>query len=185
MIKIKNKEHSINLINQMGLNCMPQEVIDKKNVEKLKRFLHNNPAEEYIIRNIFTPMGTYKFVKTYEECIEYITSLNADKFSISVSFRNLEGRILLGDIYVKDNFVSLSASTSKDATHRNIYNRPEISLSTELYDDKLWDVPGFEKLIDYINNHNLYGIVVEFAIFRNKVGTQNENIVIIELRSDY
>ncbi len=184
MIKIKNKEHSINLIKQMGLNSMPQEVIDKTNVEKLKQFLKNNPADEYIIRDIFSPMGKYKLVKNFDEITNYLSTIDAPKYSISVSFNGLD-RVLLGDIYVKDNFVTLSASTSKDANHRNIYDRPEISLSTELFDDKLWDVPGFEKLIDYINTHNLYGIVVEFAIFRNKVGTMHDNVVIIELRSDY
>ena len=139
MIKIKNKEQSIEFINQMGLNCMPQAVLDKTNKGRVKHFFEDNPANEYIIR----------------------------------------------DIFVKDNFVTLSASTSQNANHRNIYTTPEISLSCELFDDRLWNVPGFEKLIDYINEHNLYEVIVEFAVFKNRVGTQKNNVVIIELRSDY
>lgn len=184
MIKIKSKEHSVELINQMGLNSMPQAVLDKTNPSKVKQFFENNPADEYIIRDIFTPMGKYAFVKNFEEAEEYLKTISANKFSISVSFNGLE-RILLGDIFVKDNLVTISASTSESANHRNIYNSPEISLSCELFDDRLWNVPGFEKLIEYINEHNLYEVIVEFAIFKNKVGTQKNNVVIIELRSDY
>jgi len=185
MIKIKSKEHSIETINKLRLNCMPQAVLDKTNPEGVKKFFENNPADEYVVRDIFTPMGKYKFVTSLEDCLEYVNSISANKFSISVSFRNLPGRVLLGDIYVSNNFVTLSASTNKSANHRNIYDCPEISLNCDLFNDKLWDVPGFEKLIEYINAHNLFDIVVEFVIFRNKVGSQNENVVIIELRSDY
>lgn len=184
MIKIKNKEQSIEFINQMGLNCMPQAVLDKTNKERVKHFFEDNPANEYVIRDIFTPMGKYAFVKNFDEAEKYLETISANKFSISVSFNGLE-RVLLGDIFVKDNFVTLSASTSQNANHRNIYTTPEISLSCELFDDRLWNVPGFEKLIDYINEHNLYEVIVEFAVFKNKVGTQKNNVVIIELRSDY
>lgn len=163
---------------------MPQAVLDKTNLKKVEQFFEDNPANEYVIRDIFTPMGKYAFVKNFEEAQKYLQTISANKFSISVSFNGLE-RVLLGDIFVKDNFVTLSASTSKDANHRNIYTKPEISLSCELFDDRLWNVPGFEKLIDYINEHNLYDLVVEFAIFKNKVGTKHNNVVIIELRSDY
>lgn len=185
MIKIKGKEHSIQLINQLQLNCMPQDVIDRNNEIRIKRFFEENPASEYIVRDVFTPMGKYCFVSSFEECLDYLKTVSAEKFSISVSFRNVEGRILLGDIYIKENYVSLSASTNPNANHRNIYEKPEISLNCELFDNRLWDVPGFEKLIEYINKFNLYELVIEFAIFRNKLGTQHDNVVIIELRSDY
>lgn len=184
MIKIKNKKQSINLINQMGLNSMPQEVFSKENLARVKRFFEKNPAKEYVVRDIFTPMGKYALVKNFDECEKYVSTIPSNKFSLAVSFNDLE-RILLGDILVKDNFVTLSASTSPSANHRNIYNNPEISLSCELFEDKLWNVPGFEKIIDYINQHNLFDVVVEFAIFKNKVGTHRDNVVIIELRSDY
>ena len=185
MIKVKNKEHSINLIKQMGLNSMPQSVLDKTDPEGIENFFKKNPAKEYVVRDIFSPMGKYKFVSGLEECLEYVSTIKADRFCVSVSFRTIPGRILLGDIYVKDNMVSLSASKDSSANHRNIYDNPQIMLNCELFDDRLWDVPGFEKLIDYINRFNLYDIVVEFAIFNSKVGTKRENVVIIELRSDY
>lgn len=185
MIKVRSKEHSIELIEKLRLNSMPQAVLNKENKESIVKFFEKHPATEYVIRDIFTPMGKYKFVKDLNECLEYVDSLSANKFSISVSFRPIEGRILLGDIMVSNNFVTLSASKSQTANHRNIYDSPEISLNCDLYDDKVWDVPGFDKLINYINKFNLFDIVVEFAIFRTKVGKKKDNVVIIELRSDY
>ena len=184
-MNIKNKEHSINLIKQMGLNSMPQSVLNKNDLESVLKFFKKNPSKEYVVRDIFSPMGKYKFVSNYEECVEYVSTIKADKFCVSVSFRTIPRRILLGDIYIKDNFVTLSASKDASANHRNIYDSPQIMLNCELFDDKLWDVPGFEKLIDYINRFNLYDVIVEFAIFNEKVGTKKENVVIIELRSDY
>ena len=185
MIKVRSKQHSIELIEQLRLNSMPQAVLSKENEESIVNFFEKNPAKEYVIRDIFTPMGKYKFVETLDECLEYVNGLSANKFSISVSFRPIKNRILLGDIMVSNNFVTLSASKSETANHRNIYDSPEISLNCDLYDDRLWDVPGFEKLIEYINKYNLFDIVVEFAIFKNKAGKKKDNVVIIELRSDY
>lgn len=185
MIKIRNKQHSIETIEKLRLNSMPQAVLNKENEESIKKFFNDNPAKEYVVRDIFSPMGKYKFVETLDECLEYVNGLSANKFSISVSFRPLKNRILLGDIMVSNNFVTLSASKSETANHRNIYDCPEISLNCDLYNDRLWEVPGFEKLIDYINKHNLFDVVVEFAIFKNKVGKKKDNVVIIELRSDY
>ena len=185
MIKIKNKEHSINLIKQMGLNSMPQTVLNKTDVESIEKFFKKYPSSEYIIRDIFSPMGKYQFVKNYDDCMNYLSTISANKFCISVSFRTIPNRILLGDIFVKDNMVTLNASTSETANHRNIYDSHQIMLNCELFDDKLWDVAGFEKLIDYIHKYNLYEVIVEFAIFKNKVGIKKDNVVIIELRSEY
>lgn len=185
MIKIKNKEHSINLIKNMNLNSMPQSVLTKNNLDAIKKFFEKNKAEEYIVRDIISPMGKYQFVKNYDDCLNYLSTISANKFCISVSFRTIPNRILLGDIFVKDNMVTLNASTSETANHRNIYDSHQIMLNCELFDDKLWDVAGFEKLIDYIHKYNLYEVIVEFAIFKNKVGIKKDNVVIIELRSEY
>ena len=73
MIKVKNKEHSINLIKQMGLNSMPQSVLDKTDPEGIENFFKKNPAKEYVVRDIFSPMGKYKFVSGLEECLEFLS----------------------------------------------------------------------------------------------------------------
>ena len=81
--------------------------------------------------------------------------------------------------------VDLTARTDENANHRNIYTEPEYNMHISLDSDQLWDVPGFSKLMGYISNYELYDIVVEFAVFSARVGTNKDNVVIFEIRSEY
>ena len=81
--------------------------------------------------------------------------------------------------------VDLTARTDKDADHRNIYKNPKYNLHTNIEDNKLWDIPGFSKIISYISEHELYDVVVEFAVFDCAVGVYNEKVAIFELRSEF
>ena len=99
MIKVKNKEHSINLIKQMGLNSMPQSVLDKTDPEGIENFFKKNPAKEYVVRDIFSPMGKYKFVSGLEECLEF---LNDDELlEVTPQSLRIRKRILDGELRAK------------------------------------------------------------------------------------
>ena len=89
---------------------------------------------------------------------------------------------MIGDILVSGDRVELTASTDSNANHRNA---DEISIYSNLYDDKLWRIPGFNDLIKYIADKNLMDIIVEFVVFDHKVGTKKEKVLITELRTEY
>ena len=43
----------------------------------------------------------------------------------------------------------------------------------------------FDLIYQYIVNHNLQGVIVEYALFDTEVGINNEHIVVYELRTHY
>ena len=117
-----------------------------------------------------------------------------DKFeeevTISVSYNEFkEDLIIVGDIKVHKGFsgdtVDLTARTDSEATHRNIYENPEYNLHASLEEDRVWKIPGFSKIMRYISDHELYDVIVEFAVYDCKLGINKDNVVITELRTAY
>ena len=100
-----------------------------------------------------------------------------------------EDIVLVGDIKVTRDggyeMVDLIARDDEDGTNRNVYENPKYNLHCSLDDDNLWKIPGISKLMDYINSHELYNMIVEFIVYDCKVGVRKENVVIVELRSNY
>ena len=45
--------------------------------------------------------------------------------------------------------------------------------------------PNIDKIIDYIFKKELFDVVVEFAVYLEKIGKYNEYVAIFELRTDY
>ena len=58
-------------------------------------------------------------------------------------------------------------------------------MHTTIEDNKLWDIPGFSKIMRYITEHELYDVIVEFSVYDCKIGVNKENVVISELRTAY
>ena len=100
-----------------------------------------------------------------------------------------EDIILVGDIKVHRgigaDIIDLTARTDSEATQRNIYENPEYNFHTTIEDNKIWDVPGFSKIMRYITDHELYDVIVEFSVYDCKIGVNKENVVISELRTGY
>lgn len=186
---VKTKKQSIEKIKELDLNTFAAEIIDSKNLERIQRFFDENPASEYILRNPEKASGNFFFVKGFEDCKSKLKNYK-ENVTICVSFNNLkEDLVLLGDITVKKGFdsdiVDITARSDKEATHRNIYEKPEFNFHTNLNDDKLWNIPGFSKLIKYITDHELYDVIVEFIVFDCPVGNKKEKVAICELRSEF
>ncbi len=188
-MKATNKLESVNLIKNLRLNSFAEEIFFVKDVEKFYNFIQNNPAKEYCLRDTNKPNGKFFFVKDFDECLNLLH--NYENFvTICVSANEYdESIVLLGDIKLTKNFdeqfVDITARCDKDADHRNIYENPDYNLHTDLMNENLWRIPGFSKLLNYVTEHDLYNIVVEFVVYDCPVGIFKENIVIFELRSDY
>ena len=184
---IKDKADALFQMERLGLNHFPEIVCATDDMEGAKMFMQDNPAEEYCMRDPNGTVGKVFFPKTIEEIEEFAKEYD-ERFTLCVSANPYkEDIVLLGDIKVNkdENMVDLTARTDPEATHRNIYTEPEYNMHISLDSDELWEVPGFSKLMAYISNYELYDIVVEFVVYSARVGTNKENVVIFEIRSEY
>lgn len=189
MIKIKDKKDSILKMREMNLNTMPCEVFTASDGKGIKAFFEQNPAEEYILRSTDKAQGEFFFVRDFEEAKEKLERFE-DHVTVAVSFRPYaEDIILIGDVQVSrkagGDEVDITATTQTDGTHRGVYENPEFNIHASLEEDRVWRIPGFSKLMRYISEHELYDVIVEFAVYDMKVGKNKENVLISELRTGY
>ena len=184
---IRDKADAITQMNNLGLNIFAGIVCPADDAESVKKFMEENPAEEYCMRDPSGTVGKFFFVTSVDEAMEKAKQYE-EEFTLGVSARPYkEDIVLLGDIkvYKDENMVDLTARTDSEANHRNIYSEPEYNMHISLDSDELWNVPGFSKLMGYISTYELYDIVVEFAVYSCKVGKYKDNVAIFELRSEY
>lgn len=189
MIKIKDKKDSILKMREMNLNTMPCEVFSADDREGIENFFNRFPAEEYILRSTDKAQGEFVFVKNFEEALSFLHIFQTH-VTVAVSFRPYaEDIVLIGDICLtrkgNGDQVDLTATTKTDGTHRGVYENPEYNIHASLEEDRVWQIPGFSKLVRYLSDHQLYEVIVEFAVYDIKVGKNKENVLISELRTSY
>lgn len=190
MIKIKDKKDSINKMKELRLNYFPLQVFDVKDIDGIKKFFDENPAEEYVLRSPNKTNGNFFYVENFEKAKEKL-SYFTNEVTVDVSYRPYkEDIILVGDIKVHKGYdgvdmVDLTARTDSEATQRNIYENPQYNLHTTIEDNKLWNIPGFSKIMRYISDYGLYDVIVEFSVYDCKIGVNKDNVVISELRTAY
>lgn len=190
MIKVTNKKDAINKIKELGLNHFPLEVFNVEDKEGIKNFFDKYKAEEYVMRNPNRTNAKFYFVKNYEEALANLAKIKKE-VTIDVSYRPYkEDIVLVGDIKIsKRGFgagtVDLTARTDSEATQRNIYENPEYNLHASLDEDRVWRIPGFDKIARYISEHELYDVIVEFSVYSCKLGVKKENVVISEIRTEF
>jgi len=189
MIKIKDKKDSVLKMKELGLNYFPLEVFSVDDIDGIKEFMEKYPAKEYVLRSANKAKGDFCFVKNIDEAKSNL-SLFENDVTVCVSYNEYkEDIILVGDIIVHKSYgsesVDLTARTDIEATHRNIYENPEYNIHTSIEDDKFWDIPGISKIMRYISDHELYNVIVEFAVYAIRLGINKENVVITEIRTGY
>lgn len=189
MITIKDKKDSMIKMKELGLNYFPLEIFDVDDLEGIKSFIEKYPANEYVLRSVKKAKGKFCYVSNFEE-VKKNLSIFDEEVTICVSYNEYkEDIVLVGDIIVKKSYgsesVDLTARTDPEATQRNIYENPKYNLHTSIEDDKLWDIPGISKIMRYISDHDLYNVIVEFAVYSCRLGINKENVVIKELRTEY
>jgi hypothetical protein len=182
MLIARSKAESRYLIEKLNLNRVPEIFIDNKDYDAMKKFIELNKSTLYIIRDAENPNGKYYYFKSYEECISISNEYNG-RIILAISINSFTGKILLGTAEFSFNKVNLCATTNPLYDHRTIYSYGEINISTTIFDKSLDEIPGFTVLLDYIERFNLFNIIIEFTIYSNRVGINNEYIIINELRS--
>ena len=185
-MQINNKLESIKYIKDKKLNQFPEKLFHSGDDSKIINFLSNYPAKYYAIRSkekVKCLNNDYKVAK--EEVLQKAKQF--DLFTINVSSYNYTDNLLLiGDIMIGSNkAVWLIASTNKNYTGRMAEENPDFNISTDIFDKKLNDIPGFDLIYDYIINNELTDIIVEFAIYNIPVGINNENVIVFEVRTNF
>lgn len=182
---IKNKTESYNKIIELNLNKFPEEIFTKNDIQKIKNFIKNYPAKYYAIRDKSKSGGIFKLRVEQENILKEIEDY--DLFSINVSSYNYrKNQVLVGEIFINNNTVNATLSTNKNYSVRDAINNPDFNISTNIYDNKTLDkIPYFDNVYKYIIENKLKNIIVEFSYFNTKLGINNENIIIYELRTNY
>ena len=85
----------------------------------------------------------------------------------------------------KNNGVWFIGSTNSNFTGRMAEQYPEFNYSTNIFDKRLNLIPGFDSIYEYIVNHNLVDVIVEFALYNQPLGTYNEPIIVFEIRTEF
>lgn len=185
-MEIKTKLDSIKKIKELKLNKFPEQLFKREEEEKIKKFIKDYPAEYYAVRSkevVGCKKNNFKALRC--DVLDEIKNFNL--FTINVSSYNYTSNlILIGDIKIgKDNTVWFIGTTNKDFTGKMAEQFPEFNICTDIFDESLDLIPGFDLIYKYIVEHNLVDVIVEFAIYDKKVGIYNEKIIIFEIRTEF
>jgi hypothetical protein len=182
---ICNKLESIKKICELELNKFPEQLFTKNDTGKVKEFLDMYPAKYYAIRDKSKAGGTFKLKVVSKDVLNEIREYSL--FTINVSSANyVENQLLVGEIEILSNEeVYATLSVDPSASVRDALENPTFNLHTDIFDKKLNEIPYFDLIYQYVINHNLKNVIVEFALFNTEVGIKKQNIVVYELRTHY
>ena len=184
--KIKNKQESMKYIKELNLNTLPEKYFEGFDEEKIRKFIEKYPAEFYAVRDKEKAASTkHKLAVPASEVVEYCKDLN--KYTVNVSsYCYRKNQICVGEILIYDNMdIEYIVSNNPEFSVRDAYSKPDYKGKTDIYNKKLSKIKGMDIIIDYILLNNLTNIIVEFTVFNCRVGKNNENVVIWELRNEY
>lgn len=182
---IKNKIESINKIKELELNKFPEQLYKAGEENKVQEFLQRYPAKYYAIRDRSKAGGVFKLKVFYDKVLEEIGEY--DLFSINVSSANyVDNQLLVGEIeFLSGGEIYATLSIDPTASVRDALSNPSFNLKTNIFDKRLNHIPHFDQIYAFISEHNLYNVIVEFALFDKEVGIKNENVIVYELRTHY
>lgn len=180
---IKNKQESDFKIKKLGLNRMLEGVFTKETIVELPNFLNAYPYPFYNLRDKSVSGGKFLYKVTAEDILKQ--SKNYNVFSVYESLALADEKLVLqGDIKLSKDFTLISSlSDIKGISNRIAMQNPIYQLDLDLKEKKEPEIKGLNKVIDYIVEHELFEMIVEFSLFDIPVGINHENIIIWELRN--
>lgn len=186
-MRIKTKLESIEAIKKLGLNQFPKVSFASFNESEIRAFFSAYPSEFYVVRDNNTAHSSLFRILPPNELLEHCKANKMVNFSIAVAaYNHNSSQILTGDVCIHKNMViDYIISNNPKYTTRDVLRDPDYNGSTNVFDKKLKKIRGFKEIVDYIFEHELMEVIVEFAVFSNPIGIKNEKVVIWELRTDY
>lgn len=184
-METKNKIESMEMINRLHLNRFPEILLKEGEEEKAKEFIKKYPAEYYAIRDKSKSSGIFKLKVAKEDVLKEIKGYKLCSINVS-SINYVDNQKLVGEMEVLDNNdLYLCLSTNGSYSVRDALEHPDFNMKTDIFDKKLDNIPYFDKMYKYIVDNKLENAVVEFALFDKKLGINNENVIVYELRTHY
>lgn len=183
---IRNKLESIKTIDQLGLNRFEEQLFIEGQTHEVKKFILENPAKYYAIRDRSKSSGVFKLKVDYNKVLEEICDYNI--FTINVSSANyVDSQLLVGEIeFLSYHEVYATLSMNPSFSVRDALSQPDYNLKTDIFDNKMLNkIPHFDYIYEYVVDHHLEDIVVEFALFDKEVGIKKEKVIVYELRTHY
>ncbi len=183
---INNKIESINEIQRRGLNKFPERLFKKGQEKQVLNFIKKYPATYYAVRDKSRAGGIFKLKVEADRILDEIKDY--DLFTLNVSSANYtENQLLVGEIEIlSDGGVYATLSIDGRASVRDALTEPTFNIKTDIFDDQVLNViPYFDIIYSYIVEHDLKDLIVEFALFNEKVGIKKEKVIIYELRTNY
>ena len=186
-IRIRNKLESLQAIKNLKLNQFPEIFLDSLDEAKINKWLLENKAEYYTIRDKITPASPkHNPAAKFDEVINFCKENKMEKFTVSVSSHNYrDNKVCVGEVMIHDEVIDYIISNNPNYIIRDVYKDFDYNGTASLFDRKLKYIKGLQEALDYIVRHNLFNIIVEFIVFNCPVGINNEKVVIGELRTDY
>lgn len=185
-VNIYNKMESMQIIKELNLNVFPERYFSEYNENNIKDFLNQYPSPYYAIRDKSKSASkNHQLAVPFEDVCEQCKGLS--KFTLNVSsYCYKENQLCVGEIRV-DNKMNIEYILSNNPSFslRDCYRQPDYKGYTNIYDKKMKNIKGYDTIIDYILNHDLIDLIVEFAVFDCKVGINDDYVIIYELRTDY
>ena len=182
---IRTKEQSDYEIRARDLNRLVSRTFDVDvNESEILNFMEETNYKAYNIRDKVNAGGTFKYGVEPQDVLREIKGYK--KFSLAESLQEADKQLILqGDIEIDRNFnIRASLSDIAGISNRIAMQQPKYNIfNINLAEDKLPYICGLDRVIDYICQHELIDMVVEFSYFNIPVGIKHENIIIWELRN--
>ena len=183
-MRIESKKQSASIIKMLNLNRVPEVVCDVYETAVIESFCDKYVAKTYILRDVENPSGKYFLCNNKAECLVNAKEYKGS-FSLAISCFAYENIVLLGEMCLTKDSILIVGSNDKNTRHRNVYQNAIINTKTTIDDNSIWSVNGVKEIFQYVVEHNLYDVIVEFVVYDKPVGLNRDKVLITELRSDY
>ncbi len=181
---INDKFDSIDYINKLGLNKFAEEVFRSDEKDAIKKYLVEHPVKYYLLKDKTKTHGQVYYALTKDEVMEHVDEYEILGIDIS-ALNYIDHKLLTGEIKIShDNNIVIIASTNKESNHRN-FLEPRYTYDTDLFDERIKYIPYIDEIINYIFEHHLFDVIVEFCLFDIPLGIKKEKVVIYEIRTEY
>lgn len=183
-MEVRNKQESNYYINKLNLNHMLTGNFNNTQYKEVKQFLNDYQYAYYNIRDTSQSMGNFLYKLTKEDILNQIHNYNNFCIYESLYDADNEHLILQGEIQIKNDFTILaSMDNQKGISNREAMKSPKYKINIDLKEFSEPNIKGLKQVIDYIINHELFDLIVEFTLYDIQVGINKENIIIWELRN--
>ncbi len=186
MLKICDKVESANYIYRFDLNRLPEAIFTPQMQEEVEIFLNRYPAKYYSIRDktqTNSPKRNHRASK--EDILKAYKDIPISAIGVGLA-NYIEDQVLIGNLVVRKNGdIFFEGTDEKIVSVRDAVNHAKYRMQTDITDKKLKYRNGLIDAIDYVLEHHLEEVIVEFSSFSRPIGIHQDKVLIWELRTDY